>query len=121
MSCSSYNRQSSEASGQLINAAHPSGHLAHPKISAGIQARSMHNTSTRRYRGSYLVLVIIWPSLAEVICSATSTDNRRASGSVATAARYSTIDVSSYYRLGRGRAPLRSMIMSNACPNSAMR
>jgi hypothetical protein len=61
MRCSLKSRQSSEASGHLIKAAHPAGHLAQAKIATGRQARSVHNTSTRRYRGSYLVLVIIMP------------------------------------------------------------
>jgi hypothetical protein len=61
MSSSLYSRQSSEASDHLIKAAHPAGHLAHARISAGRQARSVHITSIRRYRGSCLVLVIIMP------------------------------------------------------------
>jgi hypothetical protein len=59
MSCSLYNRQSSEVSGHLVKAAHLAGHLVHARISTGRQARSVRNTSALRYRGSYLMLVII--------------------------------------------------------------
>jgi hypothetical protein len=79
MSRPSYSRQSCEASGQRTSAAHPPGHLAQARISAGRQARSVHSTSTRRRRGLRRVLVAIRPA---GIRSATGSAGRRSAESL---------------------------------------